>query len=146
MTEERETWKNAREGDGFRRKFKKLTIMSNNEANRLLEERTLAFAVMVIRLIGRLPRTDVASVVGRQLLKSGASIGANYREANRAESREDFIHKSAVVLKECAETEYWLELCTRTELGVITERDTLLQEVRELLAIFTTINRRAKGR
>ena len=120
--------------------------MANNEANRLLEERTLAFAVAVVRLVGGLPRNDVASVVGRQLLKSGTSIGANYREANRAESREDFIHKSAVVLKECAETEYWLELCTRTELGVITERDTLLQEVRELLAIFTTINRRAKGR
>ena len=122
------------------------TIMANNEANRLLEERTLAFAVAVVRLVGGLPRTDVASVVGRQLLKSGTSIGANYREANRAESREDFVHKSAIVLKECAETEYWLELCTRTELGVITERDTLLQEVRELLAIFTTINRRAKGR
>jgi four helix bundle protein len=120
--------------------------MANNEANRLLEERTLAFAVAAVQLVGGLPRTDVASVVGRQLLKSGTSIGANYREANRAESREDFVHKSAIVLKECAETEYWLELCRRTELGVVADREALLQEARELLAIFTTINRRAKGR
>ena len=120
--------------------------MANNEANRLLEERTLAFAVAVIGLVGGFPRTDVASVVERQLLKCGTSIGANYREANRAESREDFVHKSAVVLKECVETEYWLELCMRTELGVAAERESLLLEARELLAIFTTINRRAKGR
>ena len=120
--------------------------MANNEANRLLEERTLAFAVAVVGLVSAFPRTDVGTVVGRLLLKAGTSIGANYREANRAESREDFVHKSAVVLKECAETEYWLELGARIDLGGVTERNSLLLEARELLAIFTTINRRAKGR
>jgi four helix bundle protein len=120
--------------------------MAINEANRLLEERTLAFAVAVIRFVAALPRTEVTAVVGRQLLKAGTSIGANYREANRSESREDFVHKSAVVLKECAETGYWLELCTKAEIGVPTEREWLCQEARELLAIFTTINRHARGR
>ena len=120
--------------------------MANHEANRLLEERTLSFAVAVVRFVSKLPRTEVASVVGRQLLKSGTSIGANYREANRAESRDDFVHKSAVGLKECAETDYWLELCTRIEIGSPKESESLCREVRELLAIFTTINRRAKGR
>ena len=119
--------------------------MANTEANRLLEERTLAFAVAVIRFVAGFPSTNVSSVVGRQLLKAGTAIGANYREANRSESRDDFIHKSAVVLKECAETDYWLELCTQTELGDASQRDSLGQEARELLAIFTTINRRARG-
>lgn len=119
--------------------------MGNIEANRLLEERTLAFAVAVVRFVATFPVSPAGAVIGRQLLKSGTSIGANYREANRAESREDFVYKSAVVLKESSETDYWLELCTRTELGDPGQRFALCQEARELLAIFTTINRRAKG-
>jgi four helix bundle protein len=119
--------------------------MGNTEANRLLEERTLAFAVSVIRFVSGFISSDVGALVGRQLLKAGTSIGANYHEANRSESRDDFIHKSAVVLKECAETDYWLELCTRTEMGDPAERELLSREARELLAIFTTINRRARG-
>lgn len=117
-----------------------------SEANRLLEERTLAFAVAVVHFVASLPRTAAADVIGRQLLKSGTSVGSNYREANRAESRLDFIHKTAVVLKESAETDYWLTLCQRTELGNAGERELLGLEARELLAIFTTINRNAKTR
>lgn len=120
--------------------------MSNLEANKKLEERTLVFAVAVVRFVGGFGRDDSASVIGRQLLKSGTSIGSNYREANRAESRDDFVHKTAVVLKEASETDYWLELCTRVDLGSSAERAWLGQEARELLAIFTTINRNAKGR
>ena len=85
--------------------------------NRQLEERTLVFAVAIVRFVAGLPRTDTGAVIGRQLLKAGTSIGANYREANRAESRDDFIHKTGVVLKEAAETDYWLALCERTEMG-----------------------------
>jgi len=120
--------------------------VANIEANRLLEERTLAFAVAVVRLVATFPRHDAESVIGRQLVKSGTSIGANYREANRGESKDDFIHKTAIVVKEASETDYWLELCTRTDLGDSDQRVWLSQEARELLAIFTTINRRAKGR
>jgi four helix bundle protein len=120
--------------------------MANIEANRLLEERTLVFAVAVVRFVATFPRHDAAPIVGRQLIKAGTSIGANYREANRAESKDDFIHKTAIVVKESSEADYWLELCTRTDLGDPAQRDQLGLEARELLAIFTTINRRAKGR
>jgi four helix bundle protein len=119
---------------------------SSREANRQLEERTLLFAVAILRFAATLPRTDSGSIVARQLVKAGTSIGSNYREANRAESRDDFIHKTGIVLKESSETDYWLELCARTEMGDTTQRTWLSQEARELLAIFTTINRRSKGR
>ena len=111
-----------------------------------LEGRTLEFAVGLVAFIGGLPRTDAARIIGNQLLKCGTSIGANYREANRAESKEDFIHKTSVVQKEAAETDYWLEICTRCEIGDQARIEALVIEARELLAIFTTINRKAKGR
>lgn len=120
--------------------------MGNVEANRKLEERTLVFATALVRFVAAFPRNEASLLVARQLLKVGTSIGANYREANRAESRDDFVHKTAIVVKEASETDYWLELCTRTELGEPAERNRLAQEARELLAIFTTINRNAKGR
>ncbi len=110
-----------------------------------LEERTLAFAVSVVGFVAALPRTDTGSVVGRQLLRSGTSIGANYREANRAESRVDFAHKVAIAVKEAAETEYWLQLCLRTSLGDPAKLAALTREVDELLAILSTILRRARG-
>jgi four helix bundle protein len=75
-----------------------------------LEKRTKIFAIKVIRFVAKLPKNKTTDVLGYQLLKSGTSIGANYREANRAESRNDFMHKIGVVSKEAAETQYWLEL------------------------------------
>jgi four helix bundle protein len=111
-----------------------------------LEVRTLAFAVNVVRTVAVLPNNTVSSVVGRQLLKSATAIGANYREANRAESREDFIHKTALAQKEAAETDYWLEICRQTGIGDTAGIASLGQEARELLAIITTINRKAKRR
>ncbi len=115
-------------------------------SNRQLEERTLLFAVAIVRFAATLPRTDSGSIIARQLVKAGTSIGSNYREANRAESRDDFIHKTGIVLKEASETDYWLELCSRTAMGDLNQHTSLAQEGRELLAIFSTINRRAKGR
>ena len=120
--------------------------MSSSEDNRRLEERTLCFAAAIVNFSGRFKRSDSASVVARQLVRAGTSIGANYREANRAESRDDFIHKTAIALKEASETVYWLDLCERTDLGDKESLRDLRQEAVELLAIFSTINRRAKGR
>jgi four helix bundle protein len=111
-----------------------------------LEGRTLEFAVRLIAFVGRFPGADAAAIVGRQLLRSGTSIGANYREANRAESADDFIHKTGLVQKEAAETDYWLEICIRCGLGNKSEAEALAREARELLAVFTTINRKAKRR
>ena len=86
----------------------------------------------------------MTDVLGYQLLKSSTSIGANYREANHAESRSDFIHKIGIVEKEAAETAYWLELCTEANLGKPEALRPLLQESLELLAIFTAIARSSK--
>jgi four helix bundle protein len=119
--------------------------VSDSEANKQLEERTLAFAIATVRFAATLPHTDAGQIIGRQLLKSGTSIGSNYREANRAESRDDFIHKTGVVLKESVETVYWLDLCERLDFGDPAQRSRLSMESCELLAFFTTINRRAKG-
>ncbi len=111
-----------------------------------LERRTKAFAVKVVRFVGALPRNRVSETLGVQLLRSGTSVGANYREANRAQSRSDFIHKIALVEKEAAETQYWLELFDETGIGNSQYRHWLLQESGSLLAIFTTIGKTAKSR
>jgi len=109
-----------------------------------LEARTKEFALRVIRFVSNLPRNKVTDVLGYQLLKSGTSIGANHREANRAESRNDFIHKVAIVEKEAAETQYWLELFEDASVGDSAERDWLVKECGELLAIFTASGKTAK--
>ena len=111
-----------------------------------LERRTKAFALRVIRFLASLPKTKVAEVLGFQLLKSGTSIGANYREANRAESRSDFIHKIGVTEKEAAETQYWLEIFEELGIGQPENRCWLLHESGELVTIFTSIGRTSKSR
>jgi four helix bundle protein len=111
-----------------------------------LERRTRAFALRIIQFVGELPRDRRTDILGTQLLKAGTSIGANYREANRAESRDDFIHKIAIVEKEAAETQYWLELFEEAQIGNGAEWRWLLQEATELLAIFTQIGKTAKAR
>ena len=125
------------------------TWIADLEANRMkkeLEARTKRFALSTIELVGKLPRGKVSDVIGYQLLKSGTSIGANYREANRAQTHDDFIHKIAICEKEAAETEYWLELAQEANLTTPTSTEDLLREVRELLAIFVASGRTAKSR
>jgi len=111
-----------------------------------LEHRTKEFSIQIVRLIRTFPKTVDGIEVGRQLLRSGTSIGANYREANRAESKSDFIHKVGVAEKEASETVYWLEICEGALVGHANEVRALLKESHELLAIVTTIGRKAKGR
>lgn len=111
-----------------------------------LERRTKAFALRVIRFVGGLPKNKVSDVLGYQLLKAGTSIGANYREANRAVSRNDFINKIGIVEKEAAETQYWLELFDEADIGDPDERRWLLKEAGELVAIFTSVGKTTKSR
>jgi len=111
-----------------------------------LEDRTKAFAIQIIRFVANLPKSRIGHVLGYQLLKSGTSVGANYREANRAESRADFAHKIGIVEKECSESLYWLELCDESDIGDKVVRSQLLQECGELLAIFTSIGKSTKAR
>ncbi len=110
-----------------------------------LELRTKKFAMDVINLVSGLPLSRAGDVVGRQLLRSATSVGANYREANRAESRDDFIHKVGIATKEAAETEYWLELLDESPQFLGTDAKFLLIESREILAIFVTIGKNAKA-
>ncbi|MGH9872404.1 MAG: four helix bundle protein [Pyrinomonadaceae bacterium] len=110
-----------------------------------LEKRTKQFALKIIAFVVTLPQTKTAAVVEYQLVKAGTSVGANYREANRAESRADFVHKIAIVEKECSESGFWLEICDDANLGSLEFRKWLLGESRELLAIFTSIGRSTKA-
>ena len=110
-----------------------------------LEKRTKQFALKVIEFVATLPQTRTGPVVEYQLVKAGTSVGANYREANRAESRADFIHKIAIVEKECSESGFWIEICAEANLGRLELRKWLLGESRELLAIFTSIGRSTKA-
>lgn len=111
-----------------------------------LEERTLSFAASIVALVGSMMGSDAGRIIGRQLLRAGTSIGANYREANRAESAGDFVHKIAIAVKEAAETEYWLLLCGRVKLGSASARELLAREIDQLIAILSTILRRARSR
>ena len=110
-----------------------------------LEQRTKGFSLNLIRFLQSLPKNYLGEAMGKQLLKSGTSIGANYREANRAESKADFIHKLAIVEKEASETLYWLELLLEAGIGANQEAIRLMQEAKELLAIFTAAGRTSKG-
>ena len=111
-----------------------------------LRGRTKQFALRVIRMFTALPRTEVARVLGKQALRSGTSVGVNYREAYRARSGPEFVSKLGDCLKELEETAYWLELLVDS--GTVTARKmaALLQETNELLAIFTTISKKTKAR
>src|SRR5436309_15877540 len=107
-----------------------------------LEHRTKRFALAVIKFTQRLPRTREADVLGKQLLRSATSIGANYREANRGVSRADFSNKIGTDQKEAAETQYWIELLIESKIGSEETVFALLKESTDLLAIFTTIGKR----
>jgi four helix bundle protein len=110
-----------------------------------LEKRTKQFALRIISFAASLPIGRIGDVIRYQLVKAGTSVGANYREANRAESRNDFIHKIAIVEKEASETQYWLEICDEANFGNAEQRNWLLREAGELLAIFTSAGRTAKA-
>jgi len=106
-----------------------------------LERRTKNFALLVIKFVSSLPRTREADVLGRQLLRSATSVGANYREANRAVSRPDFANKIGTVQKEASETQYWIELLIESGIAANPAAKTLHKESTELLAIFTATSR-----
>jgi four helix bundle protein len=109
-----------------------------------LRNRTKAFAILVIRMFSSLPKTTEAQVMGKQVLRSGTSVGANYREAYRARSKAEFIAKLGDCLKELDESSYWFELLEETGAVAATILEPLKKECNELMAIFTTIAKRSK--
>ncbi|MEO6724606.1 MAG: four helix bundle protein [Blastocatellia bacterium] len=118
----------------------------NDESNKDLRVRTKLFALRVIKLFSSLPKTTEAQVIGKQVLRSGTSVGAHYREACRARSTPEFISKIEGGLQELEETVYWLELLT--EAGIVNETrlKPLLEEADELIAIFVSSVKKAKAR
>ena len=110
-----------------------------------LRLRTKAFALRIIRMYSVLPKNNtVAQVLGRQVLRSGTSVGANYREAARGRSKAEFISKTGDCLKEIEESQYWLELLVDSGCVSAAAMAGLLDETGQLIAIFTTIDKRAK--
>lgn len=92
-----------------------------------------------------LPKTTEAQILGKQLLRSGTSIGANYREAHRGRSKNEFIAKCGDSLREAEETAYWLELLVEANIVPAIKLEPLRKESDELIAIFIAIIRRSKG-
>jgi len=116
-----------------------------NTENKDLKPRTKEFALGIIKMYCALPKTTVAQVLGKQVLRSGTSVGANYREANRARSKVEFISKMGDYLKELDETAYWLELLVESGIVRQTTMAELLNETDQLTAIFVTIINKAKN-
>jgi four helix bundle protein len=110
-----------------------------------LKARTHQFAVRVIRFYRTLRRTEEARVIGKQLLRSGTSIGANYRAACRARSKAEFVAKLGIVLEEADETVFWLELLPEVGLTTAELITPLTKEAHELVSIFVASLRTAKG-
>jgi len=116
--------------------------MDNREFSLLLEARTKKFAIQIISLSASLPATSESKVIRNQVTKSGTSIGANYREANRSRSKADFLNKIKICESEASETIYWLEIIS--ELGWAENQKSIIVEANELLAIFTSIGIKLK--
>ena len=116
--------------------------MANEPRN--IQERTFEFGVRIIQLVDRLPRTTAGVQIGRQLVASGTSVGANMQEADGAESKTDFIHKVGVALKEAQESHYWLRLIDATLLKNDAEVKSLVQEAYEISRIIGAIKRTAR--
>ena len=121
-------------------------LLSMESKQEELRARTKKFALRVIRLFKNLPRSSEAQILGRQLLRSGTSVGANYRAAGRARSAAEFSAKIGIVLEEADESVFWLECLIET--GIVKREllQDLLKEANELVAIFAASYRTARGK
>jgi four helix bundle protein len=118
-----------------------LKDMENKEFSKRLEKRTKTFAIRIIRLSTLIPNTVEGKIIRNQMTKSGTSIGANYREANRARSRADFKNKIKICESEASETSYWLEIACEMGWIKVKEFELIIIETNELLSIFTSIGK-----
>jgi len=110
-----------------------------------LKVRTKEFALQVIKLFRTLPRSEEGRVIEKQILRSGTSIGANYRAACRSRSKAEFISKISIVLEEADETVFWLELLLQSEMSSKIRIEGMLAEANELTSIFVSSLRTSKG-
>ncbi len=109
-----------------------------------IQFRTKQFALRIIRLVEALPKNKVSDVIGRQLLRSGTSVGANYRAACRAKSKVDFIYKLGIVEEEADESLFWLELLVESKVISVDRIADLMEEANEILSIIIASIKTAK--
>ena len=111
-----------------------------------LKNRSKQFAIRIVKLFRSLPRSEEARIMGKQMLRSGTSVAANYRAVCRARSKAEFIAKIGIVVEEADETVLWLELLVDTEIMRASRMNSLLTEANELLAIFAASQHTARQR
>lgn len=118
--------------------------MDNIAFSKNLELRTKKFAIQVIKLSASLANSSECRVIKNQITKSGTSVGANYREANRSRSKADFRNKIKICESEASETVYWLEIIKELEWVSTQKLTPILKEANEILALFTSIGKKLK--
>src|SRR5438128_10582635 len=111
-----------------------------------MNQRTKTFALRILELADALPRTRSGNVIAGQIVRSGTSVAANYRELCQAKSRADFINKTSIVEEEADESCFWLELLLAAGLLGVRQVQTLLQEADEITATLVTSRNTATGR
>jgi four helix bundle protein len=109
-----------------------------------MKRRTKAYANRVVKVCSALPGNWVAQTLGKQLLRSGTSVGANYRAVCRAKSNSDFINKLRIVEEECDESLFWMELLTDNNLIKLGRLAELMREADEILAIVVSSAKTAR--
>jgi len=112
----------------------------------ILSGRTKQFALNVIRFYEELPVTDVSKILGKQLLRAGTSVAANYRAARRSRSENEFFSKISIVVEECDETLFWLELFYESHIQKENDIELLKNEALELIKIFSATRKSLKNR
>ena len=120
--------------------------MGNPDKAEQLRERTRRYAIGIVRFCRSLPKAREEEIIGRQLLRSGTSVAANYRAACRSRSRAEFVAKIGTVVEEADEAAFWLELLQETRLARPDAVAPLLDETTQLLKIFSASRRTAKAR
>ena len=110
-----------------------------------LRDRTKQFAIRIIRLFQALPKSSEAQVMGKQLLRCGTSVGANYRAVCRSRSKAEFIARIGIVAEEADESVFWLELIEETKILNPKQLEEILKEARQLAAIFSASHKTARG-
>jgi four helix bundle protein len=109
-----------------------------------LKKRTKVFGLRVMKLIGALPNDSVGRAIGSQLIRSGTSVGANYRAACRARSKAEFVAKLGIVIEEADESGYWMELIIEGELLPAAKVESLMDEANQLTAIMVASRKSAQ--
>lgn len=121
-------------------------MTEDKSKNKDIKERGFSFACRIVKLYQFLAkRKGGVEILGRQVLRSGTSIGANLEEAAAGQSRADFVSKCSIALKEARETYYWLRLLINTEIVPASKLTNLVNESNELVAILTTIVKRSRS-